>query len=205
MTSSETNSHPAHVKVDFAAGLSEAGLAPLRRLKSTTLQVNIGLQCNLACHHCHVESGPKRTERLDRAGIDRLLELLARSPQVTTLDITGGAPEMHPDFRTLVEGARTLGRRVLDRCNLTILEEPGQEDTADFLADQGVDIVASPSASSAASSASAAAASLTQASARFSASTHLAMGLTTTRLGTSFASISCTTRTELLYRLHRGR
>ena len=139
----ETNSGPAHVKVDFDASLSEAGLAPLRRLKSKTLQVNIGLQCNLACHHCHVESGPKRTERLDRAGIERLLELLARSPQITTLDITGGAPEMHPDFRTLVEGARALGRRVLDRCNLTILEEPGQEDTADFLADQGVDIVAS--------------------------------------------------------------
>ena len=109
----------------------------------TTLQLNIGLRCNLACHHCHVESGPKRTERLDRRGIDRVLELLERNPGVETLDITGGAPELHPDFRTLVRGARALGRRVIDRCNLTILFEPGQEDTDAFLTDQGVDIVAS--------------------------------------------------------------
>ncbi|MEM9175766.1 MAG: arsenosugar biosynthesis radical SAM (seleno)protein ArsS [Myxococcota bacterium] len=115
----------------------------LRRAKTTTLQVNIGLRCNLACHHCHVESGPKREEALDARGVDRLLELLERSPGVDTLDLTGGAPEMHPEFRRFVAGARALGRRVIDRCNLTILHVPGQEDTADFLADQGVDIVAS--------------------------------------------------------------
>ena len=90
-----------------------------------------------------MESGPKRTEALDARGVDRLLVLLERSPDVDTLDLTGGAPEMHPNFRRLVSGARTLGRRVIDRCNLTILHEPGQEDTATFLAEQGVDVVAS--------------------------------------------------------------
>jgi len=127
----------------FDAHLEADGLGPLARARVTTLQLNIGLRCNLACHHCHVESGPKRRERLDRRGIDRILELLARSPGVTALDITGGAPEMHEDFRDLVRGARALGRKVIDRCNLTILFEPGQEDTAEFLAEQGVDIVAS--------------------------------------------------------------
>ena len=107
------------------------------------MQLNIGLQCNLACHHCHVESGPKRTERLDRRGIERIIELLERNPDVETLDITGGAPELHPNFQELVRGARSLGRKVIDRCNLTILFEPGQENTGAFLADQGVDIVAS--------------------------------------------------------------
>jgi len=127
----------------FAARLEEAGLGPLRRTRVTTLQLNIGLRCNLACHHCHVESGPKREERLDRRGCERILELLERNPQVESLDITGGAPEMHPDFRDLVRGARALGRRVIDRCNLTILFEPGQEDTDAFFAEQGVEIVAS--------------------------------------------------------------
>ena len=127
----------------FGKHLEAMSLGPLRRARVTTLQLNIGLRCNLACHHCHVESGPKRTERLDRAGIDRILELLALNPEVTTLDITGGAPEMHEDFRRLVSGARALGRRVIDRCNLTILFEPGQEDTAEFLADHGVEIIAS--------------------------------------------------------------
>jgi radical SAM/Cys-rich protein len=127
----------------FEARLAELGLAPLRRSRVTTLQLNIGLRCNLACHHCHVESGPKRTERLDRRGCERILELLERNPAVDTLDVTGGAPEMHPDFRDLVRGARALGRRVIDRCNLTILFEEGQEDTDVFLAEQGVEIVAS--------------------------------------------------------------
>jgi radical SAM/Cys-rich protein len=127
----------------FAAHLDRIGLGVLRRDRVTTLQINIGLRCNLACHHCHVESGPKRSEKLDRRGIERILELLERNPQVATLDITGGAPEMHADFRDLVCGARALGRAVIDRCNLTILFEPGQEDTAEFLADQGVDLIAS--------------------------------------------------------------
>ena len=127
----------------FDAQLQDLSLGPLLRAQVTTLQVNIGLRCNLACHHCHVESGPKRSEALSQEGCERILELLQRNPEVTTLDITGGAPELHPHFRELVRGARALGRRVIDRCNLTILFEPGQEDTDVFLAEQGVDIVAS--------------------------------------------------------------
>jgi radical SAM/Cys-rich protein len=127
----------------FDRHIAARGLQSVRRARVSTLQLNIGLRCNLACHHCHVESGPKRVERLDRRGIERIIELLERNPDVATLDITGGAPELHPDFRDLVCAARSLGRKVIDRCNLTILFEPGQEDTAAFLADQGVDIVAS--------------------------------------------------------------
>lgn len=137
-------SSPPTPTVDrFAAHLDRSGLRRPERAQTTTLQVNIGLRCNLACHHCHVESGPKRSEALSREDVDHLLALLERSPRVTTLDLTGGAPEMHPDFRHFVREARRLGRRVIDRCNLTILFEPGQHDTAEFLAAQGVDVVAS--------------------------------------------------------------
>lgn len=127
----------------FARQIATSGRPPLRRGRVTTLQVNVGLRCNLACHHCHVESGPKRTERLDEQGMARILALLARNPEVTTLDLTGGAPELHEGFRDLVRGARALGREVIDRCNLTVLEEPGQADTAEFLAREGVRVVAS--------------------------------------------------------------
>jgi len=128
---------------DFARTLAEHGVAPLRRVAATTLQVNVGRRCDLACHHCHVEAGPKRTEAMSRETADRVLELLARSPGLATLDLTGGAPELHDVFRPLVVGARALGRSVIDRCNLTTLALPGQEDTAEFLASHGVRIVAS--------------------------------------------------------------
>ena len=129
--------------LDLDARLAVSPLAELSRVEVSTLQVNIGKRCNLACHHCHVESGPRRTERLSEAGCERILELLALNPQVATLDLTGGAPELHDGFRDLVRGARALGRRVIDRCNLTVFFEPGQEDTPNFLASQGVEIVAS--------------------------------------------------------------
>jgi len=127
----------------FRQALASAGEPELRRRAVTTLQVNIGLRCNLACTHCHVESGPKRREQLSEAGCRRVLELLERSPEVRTLDITGGAPELHPLFRELVAGARALGRHVMDRCNLTVFDEPGQADTPEFLAEHDVEIVAS--------------------------------------------------------------
>jgi radical SAM/Cys-rich protein len=127
----------------FAGALAAHGLAPLARGETTTLQVNVGLRCDLACHHCHVESGPKRTEALSERLAARVLAVLARNPQLETLDLTGGAPELNPHFRGLVRGARALGRRVIDRCNLTVLFEPGQEDTAEFLAGERVDVVAS--------------------------------------------------------------
>ena len=127
----------------FERALASHALAPVRRGRVTTLQVNIGLRCNLACHHCHVESGPRRSEAMGRAGAERVLELLRRNEGIELLDITGGAPELNEQFRFLVQGARALGRRVIDRCNLTVLFEPGQQDTAAFLAAHEVEIVAS--------------------------------------------------------------
>ncbi len=127
----------------FDRTLAAHGLPALVRAEATTLQVNVGLRCDLACHHCHVEAGPKRSEALDERLAARVLEVLASNPQLTTLDLTGGAPELNPHFRTLVRGARRLARRVIDRCNLTVLFEPGQADTASFLAEQRVEILAS--------------------------------------------------------------
>ena len=127
----------------FAATLARHDLPPLRRSPIRTLQVNVGRRCDLACHHCHVEAGPRRTETLAPATAERILELLERNPGVGTLDLTGGAPELCASFRRLVRGARALGRAVIDRCNLTVLFEPGQEDTAPFLARHGVRVVAS--------------------------------------------------------------
>ncbi|MEM7409062.1 MAG: arsenosugar biosynthesis radical SAM (seleno)protein ArsS [Myxococcota bacterium] len=127
----------------FDRALADHGKGALLRGAVTTLQVNIGKRCDLACHHCHVEAGPKRTEAMDRPTAERLVELLAGAPEVATLDITGGAPELNPNFRWLVTEARALGRQVIDRCNLTVLYEPGQEDTAEFLAESGAKIVAS--------------------------------------------------------------
>mmetsp|Transcript_14164 Transcript_14164/g.20932 ORF Transcript_14164/g.20932 Transcript_14164/m.20932 type:complete len:450 (+) Transcript_14164:26-1375(+) len=113
------------------------------RSPSTILQLNIGLYCNQACNHCHVESSPKRTESMSREVADRCLRLIESSPSVKTLDLTGGAPELNPQFRYLVEEGRKLGVEVIDRCNLTALQEPGQEDLAEFLAKNKVRVVAS--------------------------------------------------------------
>jgi radical SAM/Cys-rich protein len=131
------------VEPSFTNTLARHGLFPLKRASPVTLQVNVGRRCDLACHHCHVEAGPKRRETLDARTAERILELLAREPLLSTLDLTGGAPELCAQFRPLVEGGRRLGREVIDRCNLTVLFEPGQADTARFLADHGVRIVAS--------------------------------------------------------------
>jgi radical SAM/Cys-rich protein len=115
---------------------------PLRRRSIDTLQVNLGYRCNQSCLHCHVNAGPNRTEQMDSETIDLVLEVM-RARRLGTLDVTGGAPELNPHFRRLVDGARRLGATVIDRCNLTILEEPGHEDLADFLAQHRVQIVAS--------------------------------------------------------------
>jgi radical SAM/Cys-rich protein len=107
-----------------------------------TLQVNVGYRCNQSCVHCHVNAGPNRTEEMSGAVADVVLKFLERR-RIGTLDITGGAPELNPHFRRLVTTARDMGVRVMDRCNLTILEVEGQEDLAPFLAGQQVEIVAS--------------------------------------------------------------
>lgn len=127
----------------FDSTLLAHGMGPLRRDSVTTLQINAGKLCNQACHHCHVEAGPKRTEIMTEKTAERLLTMLGASPQIRTVDITGGAPELNPNFRRLVTRSRELGREVIDRCNLTVLFEPGMEDLADFLAQQRVQIIAS--------------------------------------------------------------
>ena len=113
-----------------------------RRQRLTTLQVNLGYRCNQRCLHCHVNAGPNRTESMADPNIDLIPAVLA-ARGLSTLDLTGGAPELHPRFRTLVAAARGLGVKVIDRCNLTILSEPEMGDLAEFLAAQRVDVVAS--------------------------------------------------------------
>src|SRR5215475_10884789 len=122
--------------------LEQRAFPPIRRGRLDTLQINVGYRCNQSCVHCHVNAGPSRTEEMSSEVIDVVLAFLARR-HITTLDITGGAPELNPHFRTLVRAARDMGVRVMDRCNLTILAVPGQEDLADFLAGHEVEIVAS--------------------------------------------------------------
>jgi radical SAM/Cys-rich protein len=122
--------------------MQQYGFPAIRRGRLEALQVNLGYRCNQSCLHCHVNAGPNRTEEMSRETLTDVLAFLDVGG-VKTLDLTGGAPELHPMFRELVLRARELGVRVIDRCNLTILEEPGQEDLAGFLAAQGVEIVAS--------------------------------------------------------------
>ncbi|EKF73573.1 hypothetical protein A11A3_13128 [Alcanivorax hongdengensis A-11-3] len=121
---------------------SSTDFPALRRGATEILQVNLGYLCNLSCVHCHVNAGPTRTELMDRDTVDQVLAVL-RHRRIRVLDLTGGAPEMNPHFRYLVSEARKLDVTVIDRCNLTVLLEPGHEDLAAFLAEQQVQIVAS--------------------------------------------------------------
>jgi radical SAM/Cys-rich protein len=127
----------------FDATLARHGIPALTRKSVTTIQVNVGKLCNQACHHCHVDAGPRRTEIMTRATANRVIEILAASPAVRTLDITGGAPELNPNFATLVERARALGRTVIVRCNLTVTLEPGMEWLVDFYRRSEVELVCS--------------------------------------------------------------
>jgi radical SAM/Cys-rich protein len=126
----------------FARKLQEHQLS-LTRLSIDILQINIGKLCNQACHHCHVEAGPARTEIMTEKTIDRLIELMSQSPGLKTIDITGGAPEMNPYFKKLVIAARSMSLEVIDRCNLTVFYESGFEGLPNFLKEQNVHIVAS--------------------------------------------------------------
>ena len=128
---------------DFNATLATHGVGALVRKSPTSIQVNVGKLCNQACHHCHVDAGPRRTERMTRGTTERVIEVLAASPRVETLDITGGAPELNPNFAMLVERARALGRRVIVRCNLTVTLEPGMEGLVEFYRRSGVELVCS--------------------------------------------------------------
>ena len=122
--------------------LQSSDFPAIRRQATATLQVNLGYRCNQSCVHCHVNAGPNRTEMMD-AGTMALIPQVLAARGIGTLDLTGGAPELHPGFRDLVRSARALGVKVIDRCNLTILFEPGQEGLAEFLAEHEVEVVAS--------------------------------------------------------------
>ena len=128
---------------NFSATLARHGIRDLRRKSPATIQVNVGKLCNQACHHCHVDAGPRRTERMTLATAERVIEVLAASTRVETLDITGGAPELNPNFAILVERARALGRKVIVRCNLTVTLEPGMEWLVDFYRRSSVELVCS--------------------------------------------------------------
>jgi len=116
---------------------------PLGKQLITTLQINLGRKCNLACHHCHVEASPKRTEELSDEVLQQLLTLIRTFPQIKTVDLTGGAPEINYGFRKLVETSRQLGKEVIVRSNLTIFFVPGYEDLPDYFAEQKARVVVS--------------------------------------------------------------
>jgi radical SAM/Cys-rich protein len=122
--------------------LRDGDFPAIRRGAPTTLQMNLGYLCNISCIHCHVNAGPRRKELMDRATMELALEVVRRHA-IVTLDVTGGSPEMNPEFRWLVETARAMDLHVMDRCNPTILGEPGYEWTAGFLAQHGVEVIAS--------------------------------------------------------------
>jgi len=126
----------------FDATLAHHGFGPLHAAGIEVLQINVGKLCNQTCTHCHVDAGPDRRESMTRETAEAVVRVLAQS-DIPTLDITGGAPEMNPNFRWLVEEASRLGRRVIDRCNLTILVAPGFTDLPEFLAENKVEVVAS--------------------------------------------------------------
>jgi radical SAM/Cys-rich protein len=126
----------------FATRLAPAH-GPLHAARPATLQVNVGKKCNQACRHCHVDASPQRTEVMPDDVLEACLRALAATPELSTLDVTGGAPELHPRFRELVTRARALGRHVMVRHNLTVQFEPGQEGLPDFFAAHGCEVVCS--------------------------------------------------------------
>jgi len=127
---------------EFHEAAAAAGFWPLTPAAITTLQINVGKLCNQTCRHCHVDAGPDRREIMTRETMALCLDAVARS-DIATVDITGGAPELNPNFRWLVERATDLGRHVMDRCNLTVLTTAGQADLAQFFARHRVEVVAS--------------------------------------------------------------
>jgi radical SAM/Cys-rich protein len=135
--------HYATVMNRFSDRLAAEGME-LRRVRPEILQVNVGKLCNLSCVHCHVNAGPKRKEIMTRETVDRIIKWLANT-EIPTVDLTGGAPEMIPDFRYFIKRVKKLqpSRHVIDRCNLTILLEEGYHDLAEFLAGNEVEIIAS--------------------------------------------------------------
>jgi len=133
---------PSLAQRPFDQALAESGLFPLTATGITVLQINVGKLCNQTCRHCHVDAGPDRREIMSRETAQQCIRALERT-DIPTVDITGGAPELNPNFRWLVERAKALGRHVTDRCNLTVLRVPSQADLAEFLARNHVEVIAS--------------------------------------------------------------
>lgn len=122
--------------------LAQTDFPAIKRDQLETLQVNLGYLCNQSCLHCHVNAGPTRKENMQEQAVDDIIRFLENN-NIKKLDLTGGAPELNPYFRKLVTAAYAMGIHIIDRCNLTVLHEAGQEDTADFLAQHKVEVVAS--------------------------------------------------------------
>lgn len=137
-----SGNHGPRPRKTFADSLAESGLAPLTATGIRVFQINVGKLCNQSCGHCHVDAGPDRREIMTRETAELCIAAL-RATAIPTVDITGGAPELNPNFRWLVEQSRALGRRVMDRCNLSVLLLPAQAGLAEFLASNQVEIVAS--------------------------------------------------------------
>ena len=127
----------------FEKKISTVDAYPLRAEKITTLQVNMIYKCNLRCAHCHVEASPERIEEMSSATVDRLIDILRENETITAVDITGGSPELNPNYKRFIESAAYMGRKVIVRSNLAILTEPGMEDIPEFLAQHKVKIIAS--------------------------------------------------------------
>src|SRR5687768_13446714 len=134
--------HQAPVAREFDEELSSAGLLPLRPNGIRVFQMNVGKLCNQTCRHCHVDAGPDRVEQMSRETAELCIRALEQTT-IPTVDITGGAPELNPNFRWLVEQATSLNRHVMDRCNLSVLLLPSQADLGQFLADHNVEVIAS--------------------------------------------------------------
>lgn len=128
--------------LSFTRALRAHGLAPLTRAQPAEVQINVGKRCNQACHHCHVDAGPKRSEVMSAEIADRILDWSRRN-RIRAVDFTGGAPELNPNFRRMVDAFLEMGAAVKSRCNLTVLLEPGQEDLADWYAARGVHLICS--------------------------------------------------------------
>ena len=126
----------------FKEALAQSSLYPLRATGVDILQINVGKKCNQTCRHCHVDAGPDRTEMMPRDVMEKCLEVLATT-DIPTVDITGGAPELHPDFREFVARSHAIGKHVMDRCNLTILLLPNYSDLPEFFAEHQVEVICS--------------------------------------------------------------
>jgi radical SAM/Cys-rich protein len=131
-----------HGRDSFTDALQKNGLT-VKRNDTKILQINVGKRCNQRCEHCHVNASPDRTEIMNAKTADRILDLLAQSPQLEIIDITGGAPELNPNFRKIVTTANSMNKTIIDRTNLTVFFEQHQKDTPQFLADNGVQVYAS--------------------------------------------------------------